>query len=134
MLDGKSFSDGESEATGSSENSCMSQASQQAEEVTTIEPTATTSTSRSGRVHTMSRKIAKSTLQWDFFGTLGMHYIANLSTTAFAEAHEDLFHDQHFDLQERMQNSITFYAEMMGDTMYYDQALQQPDAIHLPMP
>ncbi len=27
-----------------------------------------------------------------------------------------------------MQNPIAFHAEMMGDIMYYDQALQQPDA------
>jgi hypothetical protein len=76
----------------------------------------------------MSRKIAKSTSQRDFFGTSGMHYMANLSTTAFDEAPEDLFHDYHLDLQERMQNPIAFHAEMMGDIMYYDQALQQPDA------
>jgi hypothetical protein len=33
----------------------------------------------------MSRKMAKSTSQRDFFGTSGMHYMANLSTTAFNE-------------------------------------------------
>ncbi len=57
-----------------------------------------------------------------------MHYMANLSTTAFDETPEDLFHDYHFDLQERMQNPIAFHAERMGDIIYYDQALQQPDA------
>ncbi len=57
-----------------------------------------------------------------------MHYMANPSTTAFNETPEDLFHDYHLDLQERMQNPIAFHAEMMGDIMYYDQALQQPDA------
>jgi hypothetical protein len=30
-----------------------------------------------------------------------------------------------------MQNLITFHAEMMGDIMYYDQALQQPDVMQL---
>jgi hypothetical protein len=54
--------------------------------------------------------------------------MANPSTTAFDEIPEDLFHDYHLDLQERMQNPIAFHAEMMGDIMYYDQALQQPDA------
>ena len=73
-------------------------------------------------------KMAKSTSQRDFYGTSGMLYMANLSTTAFDETPEDLFHDYHLDLQERMQNPIVFHAEMMGDIMYYYQALQQPDA------
>ncbi len=93
-----------------------------------IEPTVTAGTSRSRRICTMSRKMAKSTSQRDFFGTSGMHYMANLSTTAFDETPEDLFHDYHLDLQESMQNPIAFHDEMMGDIMYYDQALQQPDA------
>jgi hypothetical protein len=41
---------------------------------------------------------------------------------------EDLFHDQHLELQERMENPIAFHAKMMGDIMYYHQTLQQPDA------
>ncbi len=57
-----------------------------------------------------------------------MHYMANLSTTAFDETPENLFHDYHLDLQERMQNPIAFHAEMTSDIMNYDQALQQPDA------
>jgi hypothetical protein len=76
----------------------------------------------------MSRKMAEFTSQQDFFGTSGMHYMANLPTTAFDEMPEDLFHDYHLDLQEGMQHPIVFHAEMMGDIMYYDQALQQPDA------
>ncbi len=76
----------------------------------------------------MSRKMAKSTSQRDFSGTSGMHYMANLLTTAFDEMSEDLFYDYHLDLQERMQNSTAFHADMIGDIMYYDQALQQPDA------
>ena len=128
VIDGESFADGESQAMGSSGNSCTSQAPHQAEGVTTIEPAVTAGTSRSRRICTMSRKMAKSTSQLDFFGTSGMHYMANLSTTAFDETPEDLFHDYHLDLQERMQNPIVFHAEMMGDIMYYDQALEQPDA------
>jgi hypothetical protein len=123
VIDGESFADGESQATGSSGNSCTSQAPPQAEGVTTIEPTVTAGTSRSGRICTMSRKIAKSTSQWDFFGTSGMHYMANLLTIAFDETPEDLFDNYHLDLQECMQNPIAFHAEMMGDIMYYDQAL-----------
>jgi hypothetical protein len=76
--------------------------------------------------------MVKFTSQWDFFGTSGMHYMANLSTTAFDETPEDLFHNYHLDLQERMQNPIAFHAEMTGDIMYYDQALQQPDACRRP--
>jgi hypothetical protein len=68
----------------------------------------------------MLRKMAKSTSQRDFFGTSGMHYMANLSTTVFNETPEDLFQDYHLDLLERMQNPIVFHAEMMGDCMYYD--------------
>ncbi len=128
MIDGVSFEDEESQATESSGNSCTSQAPHQTEGVTTIEPKVTAGTSRSGRICTMSRKMAESTSQRDFFGTLGMHYMANLSTTAFDETPEDLFHGYHLDLQEHMQNPIAFHAEMMGDIMYYDQALQQPDA------
>jgi hypothetical protein len=93
-----------------------------------IEPTVTASTSRSGRVCTISKKMAKYTSQRDFFGTSGMHNMANLSTTAFNDTPEDLFHSYHLELKERMQNPIAFHAEMMGDIMYYDQALQQPDA------
>ncbi len=58
MIDGKSFSDGESQAPGSSGNSRTSQAPHQAEGVTKFEPTVTAGTSRSGRVCTMSRKMA----------------------------------------------------------------------------
>jgi hypothetical protein len=129
IIDGNSFSDGESQTVGSSGNSCTSQAPHQAEGVTKFEPTVTAGTSRSGRVCTMSRKMAKSLSQRDFFGTSGMHYMANLSTTAFNETPEELFHNKHLDLQEHMQNPSAFHDEMIGNIMYYDQALQQPDAI-----
>jgi hypothetical protein len=76
----------------------------------------------------MSQRMADSKSQHDFYGTTGMHYMANVSTAYFNETPEDLFHDQHLDLQERMRNPIVFHAEMMGDIMYYHQALQQPDA------
>ncbi len=128
VIDGRRFPDEESEATGSSGNSCTSWASQQAEGDTTIEPSVTAGTSRSGRVCTMSRRMSKSTSQHDFFGTSGMHYMANQSTTAFDETPDDLFHDHHINLQEHMRNPIAFHAEMMGDIMYYNQTLQQPDA------
>jgi hypothetical protein len=62
MIDGESFADRDSQAMGSSGgNSCTCHAPPQAEGVTMIEPTATATTSRSGRIQTMSRKVAKST-------------------------------------------------------------------------
>jgi hypothetical protein len=54
--------------------------------------------------------------------------MANQSSTAYDETPENLVHDHHLDLQERMQNPIAFHAEMMGGIMYYNQALQQSDA------
>ncbi len=52
----------------------------------------------------------------------GLHHMAHQST--FDENNEDLFHDDHLELQERMQNPIAFHAEMMGDIMYLQQALR----------
>ena len=74
----------------------------------------------------MSRKMADSANQRGFFGAKGMHYMANSST--IGETPEDLFHDRHLELQERMRHPIAFHAEMMGDIMYFQQALNQPDA------
>jgi hypothetical protein len=56
----------------------------------------------------------------------GLHHMAHQST--IEETDDDLFHDAHLELQERMQNPIVFHAEMMGDIMYLQQALRQPDA------
>jgi hypothetical protein len=56
----------------------------------------------------------------------GLHHMAHQST--FEETDEDLFHNAHLELQERMRNPIALHAEMMGDIMYLQQALQQPDA------
>jgi hypothetical protein len=56
----------------------------------------------------------------------GLHHVAHEST--IGETNEVLFHDSHLELQERMRNPIAFHAEMMGDIMYLNQALQQSDA------
>jgi len=56
-----------------------------------------------------------------------MHYIANKSTTAFDETEEDLFHNQHLEIQECIRSPRAFHAEMMGDIMYFQQAMNQPD-------
>jgi hypothetical protein len=53
-----------------------------------------------------------------------MHYMASQATTS--DTDEDLFHDAHLQLQER-RKSIAFHAEMMGDIMFLQQALKQPD-------
>jgi hypothetical protein len=36
----------------------------------------------------------------------------------------------HLSLQERMRNPIAFHAKMIGDIMYLQQPLHQPDASH----
>ncbi len=83
--------------------------------------------SRRGRVRTMSRKMADSVSQWEFFGnsqcTTWHHKLLSRVCTE-----EDLFHDAHLELQERMSNPVALHAEMMGDIMYLHQALKQRDA------
>ncbi len=73
----------------------------------------------------MSRKMADSVSQQDFYDNANMHYMALQSL--MGETDEDLFHDAHLKLQERMRNPITFHAKMMGDIMYYHKVLKQPD-------
>jgi hypothetical protein len=55
-----------------------------------------------------------------------MHYMASQATTG--DTDEDLFHNAHLQLQQQMRNPIAFHAEMMGDIMYFQQALKQPNA------
>jgi hypothetical protein len=62
--------------------------------------------------------------QGDFYGKSNMHYMANMSVTMSDEE----LHDHHLELQDRMRHPIAFHAEMMGDIMYYHQAMRQPDA------
>ncbi len=70
--------------------------------------------------------MAESVSQRDFYGNQGMHYMASQATTG--DTDEDLFHDAHLQLQEHMRNPIAFHAEMMGDFMYLQQVLKQPNA------
>jgi hypothetical protein len=117
------------EALQVSENSHTSQQNQSShttDEMTTVEPTVTADTCQRGQVRTMSQRMAESVSQWNFYGHQGMHYMASQATTG--DMDEDLFHDAHLQLQERMRNPIAFHAEMMGDIMYLQQALKQPDA------
>jgi hypothetical protein len=51
--------------------------------------------------------------------------MASQATTGNTD--EDLFCDAHLQLQEQMRKPTAFHAEMMGDIMYLQQALQQPN-------
>jgi hypothetical protein len=120
VSDGDSFGEiGESEVTETKD-------AMQAEGGTTTATPISAGTSLHGRARTMSRRMADSVSQRDFYGTRNMHYMAQPST--IGETPEDLFHDAHLELQERMRNPIAFHAEMMGDIMYLQQALRQHDA------
>ncbi len=55
-----------------------------------------------------------------------MQYMALQSTVS--KTIEDLFHDSNLQLKERMRNPVTFHTEMIGDLIYLQQALRQPDA------
>jgi hypothetical protein len=60
-----------------------------------------------------------------------MHYMASSATTdVTGQTDEDHKHNEHLALQERMKDPIALHAEMMGDTMYPNQALQQSGAPH----
>jgi hypothetical protein len=74
----------------------------------------------------MSRKMADSVSQRKFYGNAQMHYMA--SESIMGKTLEDIFHDLHLKLQERMRNPEAFHAEMMGDIMYLHQVLKQKDA------
>jgi hypothetical protein len=109
-----------------SENSQETEPSHSEGDTPSLSPTA--GTSLRGRVRTMSRRMADSVSQRDFFGARNMHYMAHKSTVGENKYENDVFHDAHLELQERMRNPIAFHAEMMGDIMYFNQALRQPDA------
>ncbi len=79
----------------------------------------------------MTRAMADSIDQRSFFGSSGMHYMSAHTTTACdsdGQTNEDLKHTEHLSLQDCMSHPIAFHAEMMGDIMYLNQALRQPDA------
>ena len=87
-------------------------------------------TSSRGRSRKLGRAMQDSISQRDFYGDRGMHYMEAHQAITCEEA-EYLYakeHDFHLGLQERMRHPIAFHAEMMGDIMYYHQAIRQPDA------
>jgi hypothetical protein len=81
-------------------------------------------TSSWGRVCRMSRAMAESVSQRDFYGRDRMHYMVS---QAMCEHDCKCLHDSHFDLQKCMHHPIAFLTKMMGDIMYFHQALRQPD-------
>jgi hypothetical protein len=81
-------------------------------------------TSLHGRFCKMSRAMAESVSQREFYGRDKMHYMAS---QAICEHDHEHLHNSHLDEQERMHHPIVFLAEIMGDIMYLDQVLRQPD-------
>ncbi len=73
----------------------------------------------------MSKAMADSVSQQDFYGKDKMHYMAS---QAICEHDYNHLHDSHLNLQDCMCHPIAFLAEMMGDIMYLHHALCQPDA------
>ncbi len=127
MSDDYSVSDADFHVSENSRTSQQTQVSHTNEGVTpVIEPTIMAGTSQRGRVCTISPRMVESVSQQNFYGYQGMHYMASQANAS--ETDEDLFYDSHLQLQEQMRNPIAFHAEMMGDTMYLQQALRQPDA------
>ncbi len=82
-------------------------------------------TSSRGRVCKMSRAMAESVSQRDFYGKEKMHYMAS---QAVCKHDYNRLHNSHLNLQDRMRHPITFLAEMMGDVMYLHQALRKPNS------
>ncbi len=75
----------------------------------------------------MSRAMAKSVSQGNFYGNRNMYYM-DAQGISEGQTKANLFHDSHLEFQEHMKNAIAFHAEMMGDIMYYHQAIKQPNA------
>ncbi len=48
--------------------------------------------------------------------------------TTISKTSEDLFHDSRLQLREQMRDPVAFHTEMMGNIMYLQQVLRQPDA------
>ena len=73
----------------------------------------------------MSRAMAESVSQREFFGNDKMHYMAARAVT---EHDHDRAHDEHLSLQDRMRHPIAFLSKMLGAVMHLHQALRQPDS------
>jgi hypothetical protein len=72
-------------------------------------------TSLQGRVCNMSRDMAESVSQQDFYSRDNMHYITSQAVCKHDYIH---LHDSHLNLQDCMHHPIAFLAEMMAGVMY----------------
>jgi hypothetical protein len=78
-------------------------------------------TSLQGRVCKMSRAMAESVSQQDFYSRDKMHYMVS---QAVCEHDYNRLQNSHLNLQDYMHHPIAFCVEMMGDIMYLHQALR----------
>jgi hypothetical protein len=94
------------------------------------QPSTSAGVNSRGRARTMSRAMQHSVSQWSFYGETDMHYMQAMPAVTVEEAEFEFAHDHdfHLDLQDGMRSPIAFHAEMMGDIMYFHQAMQQDDA------
>lgn len=67
----------------------------------------------------------KSNSKWDFYG---IETCTIVPPIALSLDNIRLLHDSHLESQELMRNLIVFHVEMMGDIMYFHQAIRQPYA------
>lgn len=83
-----------------------------------------------GRSRMPSRRLQESSQLRSFHGAKGYYDNAasNVASAATTSINYEQAHDDHLELQERMRHPIAFHAEMMGDIMYYHQAMRQNDA------
>ena len=93
-------------------------------------PPPTPDVSSRGRQRTPSKAMQDSISQREFYGNKDMYYMEAHAaiTPEEAEVNYAREHDRHLSLQERMRHPIAFHAEMMGDIMYFHQAMKQKDA------
>ena len=84
-----------------------------------------------GRQRQMSRRMQESVTagyQRNFAQAFSALIADESDDCGFIGNDYDRRHDAELAMQERMRNPIAFHAEMMGDTMYFHQALKQPDS------
>ena len=82
-------------------------------------------TSSRRRARKMSRAMAESISQREFFGKDKMHYMAARAVTKHDYNHAQ---DAQLSLQDRMRHPIAFLSKMMGDIMHLHQALRPTSA------
>ncbi len=71
----------------------------------------------------MSRAMAESISQREFFGKDKMHHMAAWAVTKHDYDHAQ---DERLSLQDYMSHPIAFLSKMLGNTMHLHQALRQP--------